>query len=124
MLSNLAAIGPGRIAGLSVAGALVLAIAACSDNGGDPEAQVGPNPHLPPLQQYLLPPMHLARVVEWQKDEKPTVAQGLQIQALATGLEHPRSLYALPNGDILVVESRSPDVEPIKRPKDLVMGWI
>jgi glucose/arabinose dehydrogenase len=124
MLSNLAAIGTGRIVGLSVAGTLVLALAACSDNGADPNAQVGPNPHLPPLQQYLLPPMHLARVVGWQKDEKPTVAQGLQIQALATELEHPRSLYALPNGDILVVESKSPDVEPIKRPKDLAMGWI
>jgi glucose/arabinose dehydrogenase len=124
MPSISAAIGNRRLASMSAAGALVLAAAACSDNGGDPNAQVGPNPHLPPLQQYLVPDMHVARVVGWQKDEKPSIAQGLQIQALATGLEHPRAPYVLPNGDVLVVESKSPAVEPVKRPKDLVMGWI
>jgi glucose/arabinose dehydrogenase len=52
------------------------------------------------------------------------VAKGLKIEALATGLEHPRSLYVLPNGDVLVVESKSPSTDPVKRPKDLVMHWI
>ena len=46
---------------------------------------------------------------------------GLKIQALATGLQHPRSLYVLPNGDVLVVESKAPGIEPITRPKDFVM---
>ena len=50
--------------------------------------------------------------------------QGLKIEALATDLQHPRSLYVLPNGDVLVVESKSPGVQPIARPKDLIMGWI
>ena len=63
---------------------------------------------LPPLQQYLLPPMHLARVVGWKSGEVPTVAPGLKIEALAQGLAHPRSVYVLPNGDILVVESSRP----------------
>lgn len=59
-----------------------------------------------------------------EERRKATVAQGLQIQAYAHGLQHPRSLYVLPNGDVLVVESKAPGGEPIKRPKDLVMGWI
>ena len=48
---------------------------------------------------------------------------GLQVQALATGFEHPRSLYILPNGDVLVVEGNGPKA-PIHRPKDLVTGWV
>ena len=46
----------------------------------------------------------------------------LKIQALATGLQHPRSLYTLPNGDVLVVESKAPPAAAIKRPKEIVMG--
>jgi glucose/arabinose dehydrogenase len=63
-------------------------------------------------------------VVGWKDGETPTVAPGLKIEALATGLQHPRSIYVLPNGDILVVESKSPALDPIKRPKDLVMGIV
>jgi glucose/arabinose dehydrogenase len=47
----------------------------------------------------------------------------LQIRALATDLQHPRSVYALPNGDVLVVEANGPKA-PVYRPKDLVMGWV
>ncbi len=52
------------------------------------------------------------------------MAQGLKIKALAKGLQHPRSIYVLPNGDVLVVESKSPGTEPIQRPKTLIMGLI
>ncbi|HEY3794573.1 MAG TPA: sorbosone dehydrogenase family protein [Bradyrhizobium sp.] len=103
---------------------MALCLAGCNDQGGDPKAQIGPHPNLPEQTQYLLPPMHLARVVGWKQGETPTVAAGLKIQALATGLQHPRSLYVLPNGDVLVVESKSPDTQPITRPKDVVMGWV
>lgn len=96
----------------------------CRDDEADPRTQIGPHPELPDPQQYMFPPMHLASVVGWKKDETPTVPQGLQIKALATGLAHPRSLYVLPNGDILVVESKAPPAASIKRPKDLVMGWV
>jgi glucose/arabinose dehydrogenase len=90
----------------------------------DPMTQVGPNPVLPEPEQYLFPPMHLARVVGWKEGETPTVAPGLKIEALAQKLQHPRSLHVLPNGDILVVESKSPNVQPIHRPKDIIMGWV
>jgi glucose/arabinose dehydrogenase len=104
--------------------AAALALSGCNEESFDPETQIGPNPNLPEPQQYLFPPMHLASVVGWQAGETPTVAPGLKIEALATGLEHPRSLYTLPNGDILVVESKSPGVQPVARPKDIVMGWV
>ena len=97
---------------------------ACSDDDFDPQTQIGADPELPEQQQYLFPPMHIASVVGWKKDETPAVAPGLKISAFATGLQHPRSVYVLPNGDVLAVESKGPGTEPAHRPKDLVMGWI
>src|SRR5947209_19036346 len=107
--------------------ALVVAVAGfglagCNYDGGDPKTQIGANPPLPQMQQYLVPPTDVAKVVGWGKDT-PTVPQGLQVHALATGFEHPRSLYVLPNGDVLVVESNGPKA-PIYRPKDVVTGWV
>ena len=49
---------------------------------------------------------------------------GFTIKPLATGLKHPREIYVLPNGDDLVVESNGPGLEPIERPKDLIMGLV
>jgi glucose/arabinose dehydrogenase len=100
-----------------------LGLTGCDDTAGDPAAQIGANPVLPALQQYFMPPIRIAKAVGWEKGENPTVPQGLQVQALATGLEHPRSLYVLPNGDVLVVESNGPKA-PINRPKDIITGWV
>jgi glucose/arabinose dehydrogenase len=105
--------------------AAVLSLAACDDDEKtDPNSQIGPNPTLPEIHQYLFPPMHLAKVTGWKEGETPTVPQGLKIEKLAGGLQHPRNLYVLPNGDILVAESKAPYPQPIKRPKDMVMGWV
>ena len=101
----------------------LLGLTGCDDNGGDPMRQVGANPPLPEPQQYLMPPIRIAKAVGWGKDETPTVTQGLQVHALANGFEHPRSLYVLPNGDVLVVESNGP-AAPISRPKDIITGWV
>jgi len=97
----------GRIAALALAWATP-GLVAYGAESFDPMTQVGPNPVLPEPQQYLFPPMRLARVVGWKEGETPTVAAGLKIEAVARNLEHPRSVYVLPNGDILVVESKSP----------------
>ena len=103
---------------------IVLALlAACSGKGGDPARQYGPNPDLPEPQQYLVPPMSVPKVIGWQAGETPTVPAGLRIQAMATGLMHPRIVYALPNGDVLVVESNSPGTKPF-RPKDYIQGKV
>jgi glucose/arabinose dehydrogenase len=101
---------------------LAMTFAACGPQPMDPRRQIGPNPYLPPLHQYLVPPMHLAKIIGWG-DAKPIVAAGLQIRALATGLKNPRSVYVLPNGDILVVEADGPPA-PISRPKEFVMNWM
>jgi glucose/arabinose dehydrogenase len=101
-----------------------LCLAGCDESAPDPKTQIGANPDLPAQQRYLVPPMHVAAVVGWKQGEAPTVADGLQIKAVAVGLQHPRSLYVLPNGDILVIESKAPGTEPIKRPKDFIMKWV
>src|ERR1700738_814637 len=106
-----------------LAGLAGLGLAGCDDHAGDPKRQIGANPELPAVQQYLLPPMRIAKAVGWGKDETPTVAEGLQVRALATGFQHPRSLYVLPNGDVLVIESNGPKA-PIYRPKDIITGWV
>jgi glucose/arabinose dehydrogenase len=110
--------------GLVAIACAAAAMPARSEDKFDPMSQVGPNPVLPEPQEYLFPPMHLAKVVGWKEGEKPTVTPGLKIEPLAQNLAHPRALYVLPNGDVLVVESTSPNVQPIRRPKDIVMGWV
>jgi len=74
----------------------------CGPAPMDPTRQVGADPYLPPIHQYLLPPMHVAKVVDWD-GATPKVPAGLKVQAFASGLANPRSLYVLPNGDVLVV---------------------
>ena len=110
-----------RLAALLV-GVAGLGLAGCNYEGGDPRKEIGANPPLPALQQYLVPPIQIARVAAWG-NETPAVPQGLQVHALATGFEHPRSLYVLPNGDVLVVESNGPK-PPINRPKDILTDWV
>jgi glucose/arabinose dehydrogenase len=107
---------------LGVGAVALLGLAACGPSSMDPRRQIGANPYLPEIHQYLMPPMHVAKVIPWS-DATPTVPAGLQVKALATGLKNPRSLYVLPNGDVLVVESGGPPA-PINRPKEIVMNWI
>jgi glucose/arabinose dehydrogenase len=90
----------------------------------DGKTQIGPHPVLPGPQQYLVPPVRLATVLPWKPGETPKAAAGLPIEPLATELEYPRSVYTLPNGDVLVVESRSAGLDPTRRPKNIVMNWV
>src|SRR5258705_25621 len=69
-----------RLAALLVAVA-GLGVAGCDDHAGDPKMQIGANPVLPPLQQYLMPPMRIAKVVGWGNDETPAVVHGPAIPA-------------------------------------------
>jgi glucose/arabinose dehydrogenase len=109
-----------RLVAVCVAmGGLTLGLTGCDDQAGDPRLQIGANPKLPEPQQYFMPPIKIAKAKPWEKGEAPSVSQGLQVHALATGFEHPRQVYVLPNGDVLVVESNGPSA-PIHRPKDIV----
>src|SRR6202011_1999133 len=84
---------------------------------------IGANPELPAVQQYLMPPVRIAKVVGWGKAETPRVGEGVQIRAFATRFQHARSLYGLPNGEVLLIESNGPKA-PIYRPKDIITGWV
>lgn len=90
----------------------------------DPAQQFGPDPVLPEPQTQLLPDLKVAEVVGWQDGQMPTVSEGLTISAYATGLANPRTVHTLPNGDVLVVQSKAPEGKPLSRPKDYIRGWI
>ncbi|MFZ4874884.1 PQQ-dependent sugar dehydrogenase [Janthinobacterium sp. Mn2066] len=68
----------------------------------------GPNPVLPAPEKQLIPTVNVAPVQRWQGKAHPTVAAGFAISAYASGLDHPRWLYVLPNGDVLVAETNAP----------------
>lgn len=72
------------------------------------EAVTGTNPTIAEPKKTLLPTMKVAPAVGWKAGEAPTPAAGLTVQAFATGLDHPRWLLSLPNGDVLVAESNAP----------------
>jgi glucose/arabinose dehydrogenase len=70
---------------------------------------VGPNPSLaPPAKSGLVPTVNIAPAQGWPKGVMPTAPPGFKVTAFATGLDHPRWVYTLPNGDVLVAESNKP----------------
>ncbi len=107
---------------LAAALPLMLVLAACEGKVVDPRAQIGSNPYLPAPRAYIFPPMKIAIPQPWGA-AIPIVPPGLRIVAVATNLNSPRSVFVLPNGDVLTVESGGPKA-PINRPKDMIMGWI
>lgn len=112
-----------RIGGiLLLIGAAVSGLAGCGDRATLPEsAGVGPNPALPPPRPTSIPTIEIAPARGWPAGAKPTTAEGLSVRAYATGLDHPRWLHVLPNGDVLVAETNAPP-----RPEDNkgIKGWI
>jgi glucose/arabinose dehydrogenase len=68
----------------------------------------GPNPTLPAPERSLIPTINVAPAEPWPKGAKPAAAAGLAVSAYASGLDHPRWLYVLPNGDVLVAETNKP----------------
>jgi glucose/arabinose dehydrogenase len=86
-----------------------LALAGCGGGAAlDPMAGFGPNPVLPAPQRALIPVVNVAEAIGWPEGRTPTPAAGFRVQAFASGLDHPRWLYRLPNGDILVAETNAP----------------
>jgi len=105
--------------------AVIVLLASC----GNPEKidlsqQVGPNPVLPKPVEQLVADVGVPKVVGWKTGEAPSVPPGFRIEPLATGLAHPRTVYPLPNGDVLVVETDRKSSEPVDRPKDPIRDFI
>ena len=86
-----------------------LTLVACGSGPAlDPRVGFGPDPQLPEPRSGLFPVIKIAPAVGWPDGRMPTPAEGLRVQAFADGLDHPRWLYLLPNGDILVAETAAP----------------
>jgi glucose/arabinose dehydrogenase len=101
--------------------ALATGAAACGGSARLPlSAGIGPRPQLPPPSTSLIPVVHVARATGWAQGETPAAAPGTRVAAFAAGLDHPRWLYVLPNGDVLVAETNAPP-----RPKQGgIRGWF
>ena len=88
---------------------ILLALPACQEIATLPVAEgTGPTPTLPEPNPKLIPTVKIAKAIGWPTGEKPTAAAGLAVGAFSVGLDHPRWLYVLPNGDVLVAETNSP----------------
>jgi len=113
---------PSRYAYLITASYLMLGLAGCSDTAKVPvEAGYGPDPILPAPDKSLFPTVNIAEATDWPDGATPQAAPGLHVEAFARDLDHPRWLYVLPNGDVLVAESDAPP-----KPEDSkgIRGWI
>ncbi|HRL07122.1 MAG TPA: sorbosone dehydrogenase family protein, partial [Brevundimonas diminuta] len=101
----------------------LLGLAACETESVLPETDgFGAAPNLPAPRPQAVPTVKIARAVGWPQGQTPVAAAGLAVNAFATELDHPRWLYVLPNGDVLVAESQAP-AKP-KEKKGGLRGWI
>ena len=91
-------------------GALLLPLAGCHDpqDTATADQSYGPSPTLPAPQSSLIPTINVATATTWPDGAKPIAAYGMAVAAFASGLDHPRTVYVLPNGDVLVAETNAP----------------
>ncbi len=100
----------------------LMGLSGCGPSAVDPHRQIGANPTFRPSISISCRRCTSLRSCRGMA-QRPQSRRGLKVTAFATGLANPRSVYVLPNGDVLVVESGGPPA-PIHRPKEIVMNWI
>lgn len=105
---------------------LAISLSGCGDSAKiPPQADYGPAPTLVAPKPSLIPTLNIAPAKGWPIDGKPLAAEGLQVNRFAMDLDHPRWLYVLPNGDVLVAESNAPETEnPNAGIKDWIKGLV
>ena len=97
------------VSGLALCAAALISLTACGGPAMLPvSAGTGPDPMLPAPSHALLPTINVAPAVGWPQGTAPEAAPGLVVRRFAQGLDHPRWLYVLPNGDVLVAETNAP----------------
>ena len=107
---------------LVVPGLLFVILGGCGEIAKLPEsAGIGPQPTLPPPRSTLIPTVHIAPAKGWPAGATPTPAAGLRVSAYAKGLDHPRWLHVLPNGDVLVAETNAPAGRNNRKG---IKGWV
>lgn len=91
------------------AGMTTLGVAGCAEPAQHPvSSAMGATPMLEAPKTALLPTVKIAEAMGWADGQTPVAASGLMVKAFATGLDHPRWLQVLPNGDVLVAETNAP----------------
>ena len=113
---------PRSTARVVVTAACAFVLSGCGETAHLPvTAGMGTSPTLPAPTQTLIPTVHVAKATGWPADGAPVPVAGTVVKRFAEGLDHPRWLYVLPNGDVLVAESNAPP-----RPEDGtgVKGWF
>ena len=109
---------------LPLAAVLILLLGACDSADLPEEASQGANPTIPEPSDGVVPTVNVAEASSWRAGEKPTPAEGLEVKAFARNLDHPRWLYVLPNGDVLVAETNAPKRSGGREGiREWVMGW-
>jgi len=102
-------IGLVTVIGLIILVAVVVKLVVFPERAELPvEAGMGSDPELPKPNKTLMPTVNVAPATGWPEGQQPSAAEGLRVTQFSSGLEHPRWLYKLPNGDILVAESNAP----------------
>ncbi|WP_019579636.1 PQQ-dependent sugar dehydrogenase [Pseudomonas mandelii] len=102
--------------------ALAGGLAACGETSSLQVSDgTGPSPKLPEPNKTLIPTVNIAPAIGWPQGKKPVAAAGTQVVAFAENLEHPRWLYVLPNGDVLVAETNAPSKSD---DSNGIRGWI
>ena len=102
--------------------ALAAGLAACGETSTLQVSDgTGPSPKLPEPNKTLIPTVNIAPAVGWAPGATPIAAPGTKVAAFAEDLDHPRWLYVLPNGDVLVAETNAPP-----KPDDSkgIRGWV
>ena len=101
---------------------LALPLAACNEQDtATVEQTFGPRPRWPSRNNRWIPTVNVAKAIGWPAGGKPMAANGMAVNAFATGLDHPRTVYVLPNGDVLVAETNAP---PKPDEDKGIKGWI
>jgi len=109
-------------------------LTACGESSNlPPQASVGPSPQLPKPTTSLIPTLKVSKAIGWAGNAMPKAPPGFKVTALAENLDHPRWVYTLPNGDVLVAESNHPPMPegandggtgPIAWAKRTAMGFV
>src|SRR6186997_1131421 len=98
-----------RIAHCIFASCTLFAAASFAADALPVSAGFGPNPTLPEPKHSVLPTIDIAPAKGWSAGATPKAANGFAVTAVVSGLDHPRWIYVLPNGDILVAETAAPE---------------
>lgn len=100
---------------------LVVGLGGFGGTALDPSSGYGADPQLPAPDQALIPVLNIANATGWADGQKPVAAEGMEVIAFASGLDHPRWVYVLPNGDVLIAETNAPE-----QPEDAkgIRGWF